>query len=480
MSDYIPPKYIDNYSKNIIEAYIRQTQTISSPLLINHYPSEIIQIILAFIDDHLMIDRCTAIHEITDPILLENILHAPYNTKFTLDPFEFGKLQWLVTLYPNGCPDVQAIAGQFCVFIELLSIPRSWENITVCQTIECKQFNVKFIDCPTYSDDGSYWGWNEDALPLNDVITANINHLKFCVSMKILRIVGKYKSGDKPYVKFHSAVSDYKKQYNFNLCLNANSLISARIYSEIVGEMFFAIYNRAVSCIILKICGMPKHMNVNISAVQIKWTVSIECKDLSYSNITKLGYGGDLTDQSNINICRFDENDFKEMNEILIGVVIEILEEYDFDGNTVQMNVDNEWNKFILKRSNDVVSTEVNDLVINGDDVCRKGVEMLLGNYLKLLKTQNMLIERMCLLEREIGIIKNGSVYDEESDDIKEFKVWLKDVVKLEQYLDVLIVNGFDSLDAIKTVNIKQLEEIGIYKIGHRQKLMKNIQMLPN
>eukprot|EP01084_Bolivina_argentea_P119876 212512_1 len=89
------------------------------------------------------------------------------------------------------------------------------------------------------------------------------------------------------------------------------------------------------------------------------------------------------------------------------------------------------------------------------------------------------ILKKITCIEKEINTIKSWMLKQKINNiELEKFRIWLKNDVKLEQYFDILIDNGFDNLDAITTTNINQLKEIGIDKIGHRQQLMKHIQSL--
>eukprot|EP01083_Nonionella_stella_P294102 1000026_1 len=63
----------------------------------------------------------------------------------------------------------------------------------------------------------------------------------------------------------------------------------------------------------------------------------------------------------------------------------------------------------------------------------------------------------------------NGEV--EGDQHIMSVKEWLESQVKLSQYYDTLILNGYDTLEIISAITEKsELEEIGINKIGHIKK----------
>ncbi len=65
-----------------------------------------------------------------------------------------------------------------------------------------------------------------------------------------------------------------------------------------------------------------------------------------------------------------------------------------------------------------------------------------------------------------------------------KIKKWLNETVKLGQYFELLIKNGYDTFESIYDITFNDLAEIGINKMGHRKiikyisKLMKQKQFL--
>merc|ERR1712048_131048 len=181
--------------------------------------------------------------------------------------------------------------------------------------------------------------------------------------------------------------------------------------------------------------------------------------------------------------------------------------EYDFDGNPIGCKVEQKWNEFVSKtedkqrtpspkqravplapshsmRHNDMhgmmgkfllLQSQMQQYVI--DDLVKKDQQTSkkLDDIMKRLaidaeeeKAETFMIDRISEEKQEQK--------QEDSYELKLFKLWLKNDVQLEQYLDVLLRNGFDSLRAMETTNVNQLMEIGISRIGHAQLIMKHVE----
>lgn len=62
-----------------------------------------------------------------------------------------------------------------------------------------------------------------------------------------------------------------------------------------------------------------------------------------------------------------------------------------------------------------------------------------------------------------------------DSDQVDD---WLCTAVKLPQYLELFISEGFEDMDSIETLKEQDLEEMGISKKGHRNKIMRFVKRL--
>ena len=63
------------------------------------------------------------------------------------------------------------------------------------------------------------------------------------------------------------------------------------------------------------------------------------------------------------------------------------------------------------------------------------------------------------------------------NDEQQRLYEWLDDKVKLPQYYHTFINNGFDDLQSIMDINDDELKQIGIFKMGHRKKIIKCIEI---
>ena len=64
---------------------------------------------------------------------------------------------------------------------------------------------------------------------------------------------------------------------------------------------------------------------------------------------------------------------------------------------------------------------------------------------------------------------------DNKQNDESVLYLWLKDNVKLEEYYDTFIENGLEDMSIITALTEKELDLIGITKIGHKIKIIQEI-----
>eukprot|EP01084_Bolivina_argentea_P314029 543900_1 len=366
--------YIDDHTKLIITGYIRNLQESMTDSCFKYIPSEITTQILFYVDDHFIMYRGSYKWKITDSQLIENILSSQPTQFFRSDIFEIFKLQFLIQIYPNSSTTTNP--GQFELYIHLLAMPTSFDNILVNLKINFIEFETKFITTVRYRTPSSYaWGWQHDTVLLNDIITNNPKSLTFIVCIKILNIITKKevlnrKPGAPKLLKYQSPINNYSKNYNFDWIINKNNQTSNRIFSDIIGEIFCAFYCPTDHLVALKLCGFPNYEQCGgyCTAIQIKWTlhiIEIDIK-LTTSDILQCGYM--YYDKLNINskifIPSFEINNYKQFNSFTFVINIQILKEYDFNGNIIGNNnnnnnnnnkIQNEWDKFINNNNNNKI-----------------------------------------------------------------------------------------------------------------------------
>lgn len=67
------------------------------------------------------------------------------------------------------------------------------------------------------------------------------------------------------------------------------------------------------------------------------------------------------------------------------------------------------------------------------------------------------------------------AVVEQDNED-NEMVIWFRDKLKLPEYLDLFVSEGFDDLWVVADLTETHLKELGITKMGHRMKLLREIK----
>ena len=59
-----------------------------------------------------------------------------------------------------------------------------------------------------------------------------------------------------------------------------------------------------------------------------------------------------------------------------------------------------------------------------------------------------------------------------ETEEMKQLKLWCTQELKLPKYYPLFIEHGVEDLETVGLLGVKELEEIGIRKLGHKTKIL--------
>ena len=132
-----------------------------------------------------------------------------------------------------------------------------------------------------------------------------------------------------------------------------------------------------------------------------------------------------------------------------------------------------EWMEKRLKIQDDILeelTKEIDQIKEEMDGMRRSGNGHELRN--KVLRIE----KQMAALSKMRGNVLNDD--EEELDGQEKMQKWLKETVKLPQYYQLLVQQGFDDLESIADITKDDLISMGIDKVGHQRKILKNSQQL--
>eukprot|EP01084_Bolivina_argentea_P314030 543901_1 len=347
--------YLDEQTINIVTGYIKNAENMLSSHCI---PPEITRITLLYVDDHFMLYRGTYQWTISGS-LFNQMLTASQGQKFTSDVFEINKLHWYIYVYPNG----GNLSGDFEVYIALLSLPANWSHIQINCSIHIPETNTTFssiVKCDNQENQAPF-GWHPGMLQLNEIIHSNINKLTIIITNKILRIASNTSNTWrklKDCIIYQSPINNYKRHYKFEWILNKFEMeheqywhIDKYFSSNMIGDIFFALYLPLRNQFTICIAGFPNEIENKkcfVDGVQIKWSVYIKEANINMNTTSKFDYKNYM-DTSVLPSFTFDN--FKQYQSVTFIIDIQILNEYDPDGNIVGVNAQYIWDKYISTRN---------------------------------------------------------------------------------------------------------------------------------
>ena len=89
--------------------------------------------------------------------------------------------------------------------------------------------------------------------------------------------------------------------------------------------------------------------------------------------------------------------------------------------------------------------------------------------------------QQMQLLQKSMSLLMNQSMNNKkEVQKESAMERWLKNIVQLPQYIELFHENGLEDLSTVKHLTTKELDMIGVDKIGHKLRILKEIEKLNN
>ena len=166
-------------------------------------------------------------------------------------------------------------------------------------------------------------------------------------------------------------------------------------------------------------------------------------------------------------IKKLSLDEFMKHKSVTFRATVEILAQYDANGQEISMLK----HKQSIDESMKETKEQITILTSNVNKLSNK-MDQMMNNINKLtLSMQNM----------QQWIIKNGQNTNMRVNNHKEtLRSWFENRVKLVEYYELFIENGFEDLDLLTAITMKDLISMGIEKLAHRIKIMQCIEYLKN
>eukprot|EP01084_Bolivina_argentea_P009460 17659_1 len=271
--------------------------------------------------------------------LLDEILSAKVGQGFKSEPFRMSNIEnseWQIEIFPNGWDTDVKYTGYCHVYLSLLSMPSSWNELMICRTIRCVQTESSLTKLARYKELQSR-GWVY-ALPFDEIKRGNFSKLDFIITMNTQQIAFKPRNEihcpfDAPYEKERQLIYKVDEVIMRRL---SHCRAGKRIESEIFDNMWCIglcpngdIPENAGKCVIsLSLCGFPS----DVSKMKVRWTISI--KELHQKKCIKSEFSLKRPIQNCI-ATTFDR--FQRMKKGMnVCINVEILHQYDEHGDEIE------------------------------------------------------------------------------------------------------------------------------------------------
>eukprot|EP01083_Nonionella_stella_P091140 254736_1 len=473
---------IDDRTKYIVFGYIRSIESLllqnthNSPYF--HIPLGICSLCLLYVDDHFMLHMGSYKWTISDAKLFSQMLSSNNKEQFVSPSFQIGGLKWIIQAYPNGIDEDSM--GLFDIFVKLLSLPPKWDHIIVRRTIECLESSSKYTCIATYEKDSSF-GWCDGALSLKEV--AQFKQLTFVIKITILRI--ELIENHQIFYEINTHL-EYKQRYKIEWKIDKQ--LMHKMKASNTGKCYESEIDKdGVWCIqcfpngdnaaskgdvelYIQLCALP----CDISKVEMRYTLSCVETLSRDTRVKEFDYDNDQSAKWSHDVLSFES--FKQYETLAFIAEINILNKYDLKGDMLS-DTQSHW-KWYLEQNK--YFQEISGKPKPHEDIC---------NELRSIKCQiSKLLSAFNELKPQYMIQHNDHCKEQEHDEDDTYEIkdkmddelflWLKNTVKLEQYYYLFVKNGFEDLESMKYVQLNELTVIGVYKLGHRLKLLDHINQL--
>ena len=411
-----------------------------------------------------------------DPSTLQQMKNSANQQLFSSPTFPIEGISWRLDAYSNGyCAGNE---GSFDLFIRLVHMPSTWDRIGCCIKLHCLETLVSRVMHTGLITHGYAAGWPRNWMLFSEI--QSLDSLSF--SIEIIYYVINLRDNKRVLYEREIVLSDQSLEWRVDpkIIRKLLSSVYQRGQCEIYGgsPLYTLRLNSSYQSVILglMLCALPSPSQ----SIDISWTVQViatghefeKVESETTRNVITLDNTGPTgLFWSNMNMLLLD--DLMRTDSLTVRVNITV---HDDDCIVDDQNTTDYWTELAQREHN----AQRRDKKEEYKDQIEKRLQSMQNEILSLkstlqsqtseiLKAINMQRnDRMTVKEAHCNPENNGS----------ELREWIENKVKLPQYLDLLIENGFEDLETLQDITMEHLREMGIDKIGHRIKLMKAVATL--
>eukprot|EP01084_Bolivina_argentea_P234737 395164_1 len=474
---------------------------------------------------------------INDKPLINNILNAANGKVCESKPFTMRNMQWTIQLYPNG--DKEQHKGSVMIYLKLLSIPKIIQKVVARNSILCDKTFASYGNIREYTHTNNIWGFPDRSgtLLLSEWKSLNTENLAITVDVNVIKIIlhteavsNSIDFGLLPHFWINKKQL-FPDKWTFMYTFDSNTLntfkkayVGKSFESNVIDNTFkLQIYPHGIRDIdngnvsfFLVLCTMC----ADCSKIQLKCSMTcLETKIHHEINTTYNSVGN-----SNGGKCNFMKTSaLLALSQATFMVDIEIVgkikeknpecivsDAFAMDRILSFTRVDNKGAKMDYVVIDTILSEQNKQLQQMSDFMSALNLKM--KSLENIIDSKDQTIEQ---LKNKINKME-GYMFDEKQNnqvtdnvtnvtasilsmkkqikqiqkdinknnnnvslsDKKQLKLWFTNVVKLPEYFDIFIEQGFEDLQSVKYVTANELELMGISKIGHKMKLLRFIAKL--
>ena len=419
-----------------------------------------------------------------DQATLQQMKHCAIGQHIESPTFEIEGLIWQFVIYPKGYNGKNR--GSCDLFIKLVHIPSDWKHIEFCSRIQCLETLTEYVMYKELAK-GEMWGWPKNSMLFSEI--GPLNFLSFSINFTIQRIV--LKENDRVFFERDNVATNQCVEWKIDrerMQILKTGLQEKILWANLYGGMYYLGVKRTdvgMKCG-LKVRGLPRGK----TDIQLLWTIEIIAEGDDFKKLKKMDKfsktfkRGELEQAGGSGVIPFS---FEQMQFIMQcdSLIFKVNIKCDSipDNKGDQLTIDY-WTKLRMKQDGDeekesaVKSNDISSLHERVDTL-ESAVESQSARLITMISKmeQDMAAMNQRLRKLEADRVIDAQSSNEDTERMK-FKKWMENKVKLPQYFELFIEQGFEDMENMKDITMEHLREMGIDKMGHRMKLMKSIAAL--
>jgi len=374
--------------------------------------------------------------QITETKTIEKIENIEPGERLDSEIFEISGAKWFLRLFPNGTK--KKYAGRVSLFLQLCALPANVGKLKIKLVLSCDETNTQYSDIKYFSEDREFGGWTGGILNTDQL--RKHQKLTFRVSITVIA------------KELMNAPSTAHR--STNSLTNAAEVPLPRIRSPLS-------HGHA-------------HRKTHSVKNLMHSTGGIDPAELfgaSYANNGySLAHGNSFDDELKYN--RLEAMDIR-LNALCLNVMnlTQSLKQIHDYVQMINTKIDNNYDKLVSQQKQEQNSQLQQEYSMSSLKRDLAKIQSKLGIQMASEEQQDT------MPDEEDEVQSNGDqAHEDEYDQRFALKAWFQNQVKLGQYFDVFVENGLEDMQIVSDLTDNELNLIGVTKLGHRKKILSEIQ----